>query len=214
VLSTLGTIGGDPEVVKEARSIAENALRHPESAEAGVAERALSIAAAAGNPALFDQLLTATEEGATPELRVRSMYLLAAFRDPKLVTRAIDFTFSNRVRSQDMPGMISRLLQNPAARAETWTAVKKHWLTIEEKVPTSLHNILGAVGSFCDKAARDDIAAFFATNPPGEGQRALRRSLEAIDTCVAFRAAQQPALESWLARFRAAATNKSAAAAP
>jgi hypothetical protein len=113
-----------------------------------------------------------------------------------------------------MPGMISRLLGNPAAREATWTAVKQHGPTIAEKVPTSLHTILGNLGSFCDKASRDDVAAFFAKNPPGEGERALRRSLESSDTCIAFRTSQEPALASWLERFRAAATKSSAAAAP
>jgi aminopeptidase N len=214
VVTALGVIGGDPEVVREARSIAENAIQHPESVEGGLVERAFSIAAASGNAALYDQLLTASEEGGTPELRNRSMGLLAAFRDPKLVARTIDYTFSSRVRSQDMPGMIGRLLSNPAARPAAWVAVKEHWPSITEKVPTSLHSILGSLGGFCDKPARDDIAAFFAKNPPGEGERALRRALESIDTCIAFRSAQQPALESWLARFRAAATNSSTAAAP
>ena len=55
-----------------------------------------------------------------------------------------------------------------------------HWPELTQKVPTSLHNILGSLGGFCDRGARDDVAAFFAKNPPGEGERALRRSLEAI----------------------------------
>ena len=214
VIWTLGYIGGDPAVVKEARAVAENAMKHPDSVDGAVASRALTIAAASGNPALYDQILTASEESTTPELRTRYMGELAAFRDPKLVARAIDYTFGNRIRSQDMPGMISRLLGNPAAREATWTAVKQHWPSIAEKVPTSLHTILGNLGSFCDKASRDDVAAFFAKNPPGEGERALRRSLESIDTCIAFRTTQEPALASWLDRFRAAATKSSAAAAP
>jgi aminopeptidase N len=214
VVSTLGIVGGDPEVVKEARSIAENVLRHPESADAALAERALSIAAASGNPALYDQLLAASEEGGAPELRNRYLGELASFRDPKLTARTLDYVFGSRIRSQDMPWMLSRLLANSAARPAAWSAIKEHWPMIAEKLPTSLHTILGGVGWFCDKATRDDIASFFAKNPPGEGERALRRSLEAIDTCIAFRAAQQPALESWLGRFRTAATNSSTAAAP
>jgi aminopeptidase N len=214
VLWTLGYVGGDTEVMKEARAVAETAIRHPESVDGALAERALTIASASGSSALFDQLLTASEETAAPELRTRYLGQLAAFRDPKLIARAIDYVFGSRIRSQDIPWMISRLIANPAARGAMWTAVKEHWPTIAQKVPTSLHNILGGLGSFCDKGARDDIAAFFAKNPPGEGERALRRSLEAIDTCVAFRAAQEPALAAWLARFRAAATKSSAAATP
>jgi aminopeptidase N len=198
VLWTLGYIGGDAEVIKEARAVAATAIKHPGSVDGAIAERALSIASASGNPALFDQLLTESEETASPELRTRYLSQLSSFRDPKLVARAVDYVFGSGIRSQDIPWLTSRLLSNPAARGPMWAAIKTHWPMFERKVPTSLHNILGALGSFCDRGARDDIAAFFAKNPPGEGERALRRSLEAIDTCVAFRDAQQPALERWL----------------
>jgi aminopeptidase N/puromycin-sensitive aminopeptidase len=208
VLGTLGVIGGDPEVIKEARGVAQTAIRHPESVDGALAVRALTIASASGNPALFDELLTASEQSASPELRNRYLAQLAYFRDPKLVARAVDYVFGNSIRSQDIPWMTSRLLSNPAARGATWAAVKQHWPMLTEKVPTSLHTILGALGGFCDRSARDDVAAFFAKNPPGEGERALRRSIEAIDTCIAFRAAQEPALARWLA------TKSSTAAMP
>jgi aminopeptidase N len=208
VLGTLGVVGGDAEVIREARGVAENAIRRPESVDGALAERALTIASASGNPALYDQLLTASEQSASPELRNRYLAQLAFFRDPKLVARTVDHVFGGSIRSQDIPWMTSRLLSNPAARGAAWIAVKQHWPMLTEKVPTSLHNILGALGGFCDRGARDDVAAFFAKNPPGEGERALRRSLEAIDTCIAFRAAQEPALARWLA------TKSSTAATP
>ena len=208
VLGTLGVTGGDPEVIKEARAVAANAIRHPESVDGTLAVRALTIASASGNAALFDQLLTASEQSGSPELRSRYLTQLAHFRDPKLVARAVDYVFGSGIRSQDIPWMTSRLLSNPASRNATWAAVKQHWPMLTEKVPTSLHNILGALGGFCDRGARDDVASFFAKNPPGEGERALRRSLEAIDTCIAFREAQEPALARWLA------TKSSTAATP
>jgi aminopeptidase N len=214
VLWTLGYVGGDAEVMKEARAVAETAIKHPESVDGALAERALAIASASGNPALFDQLLTASEETATPELRTRYIGELASFRDPKLIARAIDYVFGSRIRAQDIPWMASRLLANPAARGAMWTAIKEHWPMLTQKIPTSLHTIVGGLGSFCDRATRDDIAAFFAKNPPGEGERALRRSLEAIDTCTAFREAQEVNLVRWLGRFRPAATNSSTAATP
>ncbi|HEV2719177.1 MAG TPA: ERAP1-like C-terminal domain-containing protein, partial [Thermoanaerobaculia bacterium] len=208
VLWTLGFIARDPDVIKEARAIAETAIRNPDSVDGAVADRALTIAAASGNPALYDQLLTASEEVASPQLRTRYLGELASFRDPKLIARAVDYVFGPRIRAQDIPWMLSRLLSNPAARPAAWSAVKEHWPELTQKVPTSLHNVLGALGGFCDRGARDDVAAFFAKNPPGEGERALRRSLEAIDTCIAFRAAQEPALARWLA------TKSSTAATP
>jgi hypothetical protein len=115
------------------------------------------------------------------------------------VQKAIDYAFSGAVRTQDLPGYLVSLLNNPAARVETWAAVKNHWVDLNQEIPTSLGAITGSLGGFCDPEAKKDLEAFFATHPAGAGTRALRRSLEALDTCVAFRNAQQASFERAIA---------------
>ena len=202
VLRTLGYIGNDPAVIAEARELAQKTLKGSESVNPLLASTALEIASASGNAAMFDQLLTAVEASSTPERRNRYLGRLSEFRDPALVARAIDYVFSSHIRSQDMPWMLSSLLSNPAARAATWTAVKQRWPEITEKIPTALHSVIGALGSFCDPAMRRDVEEFFKAHEVGEGMRSLRRTLESIDTCVAFKAAQQESLDHWLDSHR------------
>jgi len=197
VLRILGTIGDDPKVIADARELATKALKNPDSVGAAIARPALEIASASGNEAMFDQLLTAIEHSLVGERR-GYVTQLASFRDPALIARAIDFAFSPKLRSQDMPGMLSALLSNPAARAATWTAIKSHWQVILDKVPTALHNIVGALGNFCDPAMHRDVEEFFKTHPAGEGAAALKRAEEGIDNCVEFRTAQEASFNRWL----------------
>ena len=84
---------------------------------------------------------------------------------------------------------------NPAVRQQTWTAVKAHWDELQKEVPTAMGAFTGSIGSFCDPAAKKDIQDFFATHPAGGGSRALQRSLERIDRCIAFRSAQQQSFD-------------------
>ncbi|HXH37266.1 MAG TPA: hypothetical protein VNN08_01425, partial [Thermoanaerobaculia bacterium] len=51
--------------------------------------------------------------------------------------------------------------------------------------------ITGSTATFCDAAAKADVQTFFAAHPAGAGERSLRRAMEAIDTCIAFKAAEQ-----------------------
>jgi hypothetical protein len=59
--------------------------------------------------------------------------------------------------------------------------------------------VAGAVGVFCDPKSKADAEAFFTAHPPKGGERGLRRGLEAIDTCMAFRKAQQASFDAALA---------------
>jgi len=199
VLGVLGEIGGNQALISGARQVADRFLRDPASVDATIALPALGIAARYGNAALFDRLRSLYEQSKTPDLKRRYLNALTDFRDPKLVQKAIDFAFSGALRTQDLPGYLASLLNNPAARAETWTAVKNHWTDLNQEIPTALGAITGSLGGFCDPEAKKDFEAFFATHPAGSGTRALGRSLEALDTCVAFRNAQQASFERAIA---------------
>lgn len=94
--------------------------------------------------------------------------------------------------------MAATLFFNPAARDTGWSAAKAHWDMLNQKIPTAIGAITGSTGSFCDAASKADVQAFFATHPPGAGERALRRALETIDTCIAFKTAEQASFNAAL----------------
>ena len=173
-------------------------MNDPSSVDAVIADRALPIAAINGDEALFDQVLEHLKSAPTPEIAARYRELIPLFRDPKLIARAVDFIYSDQVRSQDLPGMAAELFFNPAAKQTAWSAAKSHWDMLNQKIPTAIGAITGSTATFCDPAMKQEVQAFFATHPAGAGERSLRRALEAIDTCVAFKAAEQASFNAAL----------------
>ncbi|MEA2339021.1 MAG: puromycin-sensitive aminopeptidase [Thermoanaerobaculia bacterium] len=198
ILGTLGVEGGDPEVIAGARRVAQQYMNDSSSVDAVIADRALPIAAIAGDEALFNQVLDHIKNAPTPEIAARYRNLITVFRDTKLITRAIDYAYSDQVRSQDLPNMAGGLFFNPAARDAAWAAAKSHWELLTQKIPTAIGAITGSTSTFCDPNTKADIQSFFATHPPGAGERALKRALEGIDTCIAFRTAEQPSFNTAL----------------
>jgi aminopeptidase N len=198
VLGILGVEGADPEVIAGARRVALQYMNDSSSVDAVIADRALPIAAISGDDALFDQVLAHIKSAPTPEIAARYRGLIPAFRDPKLIARAVDYIYSDEVRTQDLPGMAAGLFFNPAAKQTAWSAAQSHWDVLNKKIPTAIGAITGSVSTFCDPAMKQEAQAFFATHPAGAGERSLRRGLEAIDTCIAFKTAQLPSFNAAL----------------
>ena len=202
VLEDLGLLGADPQVIAGARELTDRFLNDPTSVDRTIANGALTIAANFGDAALFDRLMSLYQKSDNPALKQTYLFALTDFRDPALISRAIDFAFSGNVRAQDLPGFLATLIFNPFGRTQAWTAVKNHWADLQRDVPTALGAFTGSVGSFCDVAAKKDIEDFFATHQAGSGSRNLRRSLEGIDRCIAFRAAQQASFDRAIAAVK------------
>jgi aminopeptidase N/puromycin-sensitive aminopeptidase len=190
-LGVLGVAGQDPEVIAGARRVAEQYMIDPSSVDAVIADRALGIAAINGDEAFFDKVLEHVKTAPTPEVAQRYRDLIPGFRDPKLIARAVDYIYSDQVRSQDLPNMAGGLFFNPAAKQIAWNAAKAHWDVLNQKIPSAIGSITGATATFCDAASKADVQAFFATHSPGGGERSLKRALEAIDNCIAFKNAEQ-----------------------
>lgn len=199
VLEDLGTLGADPRVIAGARKLTDAWLSNPSSVDATLAGYALGIAATFGDAALFDRLLSLYQKTDTPALKTQYLYALVEFRDPKLIARALDLAFSGKVRTQDLPGFVAAMIRLPYGRAEAWSAVKSHWADLQREIPTAMGAFTGGVGTFCDPESKKDVQTFFATHDPGTGARNLQRSLESIDRCIAFRAAQQASFDRAIA---------------
>ncbi|MEA2345501.1 MAG: puromycin-sensitive aminopeptidase, partial [Thermoanaerobaculia bacterium] len=198
VLGTVGIEGEDPEVIAGAKRVAQQYMNDPSSVDAVIADRALPIAAFNGDEALFNQVMEHLKTAPNPEIAARYRNLIPLFRDPKLIARAVDYVYSDQVRTQDLPGMAATLFFNPAAKQIGWAAAKSHWEMLNQKIPTAIGAITGSTATFCDPAMKADVQAFFATHPAGAGERSLKRALDSIDTCIAFKGAEQASFNSAL----------------
>ena len=200
LIETLGTTGGDPDVSARARAALDRSLSGGAPLDPTLAGAIIAVAAEHGDRALQDALLNASDRAQAPAEHYRYLYALAHFRDPALIDRALEYSLTSKLRSQDTAGFLARFLREEGARARTWAFIKQHWPDLANRVAIvgGDTTVVTALGAFCDTTSRDDIKAFFAAHPLQSAARTLDQTVERIDNCVALRERQAPALAEWL----------------
>jgi aminopeptidase N len=201
LVSALGTIAEDAELIAEARAALDRSLGGGPPLEPTLSGAIVGAAAMHGDLALFDRLAAAGDRATSPEDRYRYLNALPQFREPALVDRALQRARSAALRSQDAALYLAGFFQNPAARVRAWSFVTAHWKELEPKITIAGGDtrLIAALGAFCDARARDDIKAFTAAHPLPSAVRTVDQTLERIDTCIALVARQGPAVVEWLA---------------
>ena len=166
----------------------------------------MQIAAEHGDDRLYDALFAAAARASSPDERQRYLFATTAFRDPAIIERALQRTFSSDVRTQDTARYLASFFDNPVARPRAWSFIKSNWTTLEPRLRifNGRVTLANALASFCDGAARDDIRAFFETNRVQGMAGALNRTIEQINNCIDLREKQTKPVSDWLASRRVA----------
>ncbi len=196
-----GRQGREPKLVAEAKKLTDTWLVDSQAVAAEVVDPMLAIAAANGDAALHAKLLKALEGEKERKKREQLIDALGSFTDPALLRESLKLMLDP---SQDMREVGSVLYgaANVETRDVAYAFVKEHYDTLAARMPEEHVSALAWVGaSYCDPVHRQDVAAFFTertARAPG-GTRMLAQVLEGVDLCIAFKAAQGPSLESFLA---------------
>jgi aminopeptidase N/puromycin-sensitive aminopeptidase len=200
LLSTLGK-AGDPAVIGIARHLTELYLADPNSIDPSLVKPCTSIAAANGDAALFDELQKVFETSNDPTHKAQALELLAAFKQPALIDRAIDYAASGKVRNQDSIFVFAHTLHNPETHDEAWRYIQANWPKVQAQLTEMMGGYLvGATESFCSAERSQEVESFFTAHPVHAAERALARAKSQIHDCVELRAAQEGNLQSWLAK--------------
>ena len=202
LVGALGETARDPVVIAKAREVVMPELAHPGTVESTLLNAAVPVAARSGDAALYEKYLARSRAASDPEEQHRYMYALAAFSDPALVRRTMDYIVSPDVRSQDAKIFIGRLLVNPDAQQFAWDLVKARWSDIQKKTGEFVGNtvIVQALAAFCGPGMSADVKNFFAVHRVPDAERTLQQSVERIDACTTLHAAQSGTLAEWLNR--------------
>ena len=199
LFTTLGD-SKDPAVLAAARSNAEHALSGDGTVNPELIAPSVSIAAQDGDATLYGKLQAVAEHATNPEQKTRALFSLALFQKPELVRRTMDYMSSGKVRNQDSWILVAILLSQRETRAETWAYMKANWDKVSAQFTTfSGSEVVGSTGSFCTVEDKQDVQQFFTTHKVAASDRALKRALDSIDSCIQRRAAQGPNLTAWLA---------------
>jgi len=199
LFEALGYNARDPEVLTEARKMADNALVDPASVDREILGTAFRLAALNGDSEFYDKLIASMKNPKSPEEYYLYFFTLTRFSDPKLLERTLEYAVSPDVRSQDALQLITGVLSNPAGQKLAWDFIRQHWAEVEKAGgPFASAEVVGATSAFCDAQLRDQVTEFFNAHKSAAFERTYRQSIERINTCADFKAQQQPRLASWL----------------
>jgi puromycin-sensitive aminopeptidase len=195
LLSTLAVLGADDSAQKRAREILfNNATTEPELVAA-----ATSVVAATGDGQDYEWFLGRFREPSTPQDRIRMLYALAEFDDADLMHRTCEMAFSDEVKSQDAPFLITRAIANKYHGDIAWAAAQMNWAYANEKFPgNTIVRMVSSVTTLNTPAHEAQIGAFFTEHPIPQAVKTFEQVLERQRINVALRSREASALKSAL----------------
>ena len=206
LFAVLGEFGHDPQIIAEAKDLAEKYIASQDSVEPALVRPAIAIATENGDSHLFDQLQQLSKTSNNPEAQEMALISLANFHNPALVRRALEYATSGQVRNQDAVFLFVIALRSRDTRQVAWDYIQQHWDKVKAELTESMGAYLvQATGSFCSAEKDQEVQRFFASHSVAAAQDALQRTAVAIHDCTVLRAAQQPKLTEWLGRRNLAA---------
>jgi aminopeptidase N len=200
LLAILGD-AGDPAAIATSRKLVERYIDEPESVDGTLIGSAFSVAAENGAADLYDQFMDALNDSESGDEYYHYLFAIAEFRQPELLERTIALLDQGKIRQQNYPRFFGALLSNPSARDLAWNYLKSHWEDLAQKV-TSFGGAgaISALGSACSPEMRDEVKQFFASHRAPGAERAVKQSLERINSCIEFKSNQEQNMQAWLAQ--------------
>ena len=201
MIGLVGGIGGDADLRKAARPLADHWLADRSGLDPELVGSVLDLVARDGDPALY---ATVREQALAEKDRSRRETLLGAlgsFSDPTLLAQNLDLVAQGKIDVREALGLVFTPLGNPLTRETQWALLRDHLDTIVPLVPVYARGWLPEIGgSFCDAVHREEVAKVFEKRAKAwlGGRHHLDEVLERTDRCIADLARRQPAIDAWL----------------
>ena len=205
LISALGTIGCDAEVLGECRALF--VLEH--GGGGGVAADLITavfgVVAAHATADEFDQILARQRQPESPVDEIRHLNSLAAITDPDLAAKVLELC-RTEFRSQNAPYVLSAMLRSRAIGAPTWAYIVDHIDELIQRFPSnSIHRMLDGVSGLVaapgdiDVPSPQSIREFCVERIEPARRRLVEQSLERLDVNTAFALRENHMLAALLA---------------
>ncbi len=183
VILTLGTIGQDEDVRKEA-------VRRFEADEmdGDIAQSILRVVASQDRPGDYETYLERHRHAATPQEDMRYLTALGGFSDEAVALDAAEKCLIE-FRSQDAPLVIPALMRNITTGPAVWRYITDHWDQATTRISKNHHNRLAlAVTTFInDPIFADEVETFHTAHPvPGGYPASVEQQLERMRVGLEF----------------------------
>ncbi len=135
---------------------------------------------------LHRELQQRYEKAELHEERVRLLNALGHVSDDEMMSDLLDYTFnSGKVRTGDVPEVLSSLGSHAAGRRAAWHFVRTNWGNVQERYSGGGLMMTGRIleatlGGFATAKDADEIEQFFIEHPTPSATRVIAEALEQI----------------------------------
>ncbi len=201
----LGRLGhfGDEAVIGEAKK-RFNAFSAGGELDPNLRSAVYACAAEHGGEEEYEKLLALYRGSDLQEEKARVLRALTYLRIPAVIAKALAFTLSAEVRSQDSYIVLAGFGGNKSARAQNWEFIKKSWKTLSDRFsggPAALFSriIDGAVSGFTTEEAGRDAETFLKKHPIAGTERTVKQALEVVRANGRWAKRDTQDIAAWLA---------------
>ncbi|XP_014243033.1 puromycin-sensitive aminopeptidase [Cimex lectularius] len=182
VLSRLGWYG-DEDTIKEAkrRFKAHVTGEHliPADLRAAVYKTVLSV----GNQDTYNSMLKLYRDESLQEEKDRILRSLGAIGDKKILTKVLEFTMSDEVRSQDKVFVVISVAMTKVGRELAWEFLKTNWVELLNRYEGGFllpRLVKHTMEDFASEEMAKEIEDFFANKDTSAAERSIQQSVETI----------------------------------
>ena len=161
-ISGLGIVGYAPVVKKCNEMFAAVLKGKPVAANI---RRAVYVAVARnGGARTFESFVSLYKKAESAEVKMDFLIGIGSFKDGNLVAKALEFTLSKEVRSQDSWIIPTVVAGNKQTKELAWAWTTKNWKLLMKRYPPGimmLDRFIGVIGAMDKKSDIDMVRAFF-----------------------------------------------------
>ncbi|MCC7529590.1 MAG: M1 family metallopeptidase, partial [Candidatus Melainabacteria bacterium] len=203
LMGTLGTFGGDKEVIVELEAMFASWKVDKSSIDGNLLPSIVEVLAYNGGSERYEEFFSLFKNADNPQEEQRFLSSLASFKDADLLNKTSALMFSEHVRSQDALHNYARLLGNDVSAKAAWTYMRKNWTAINKAFPANgVRSMVGACSALDTPALEKQVRKFFATHKVRQAEMATAQMLEQLSVNVRLRKAEASRLKAHLLRSK------------
>jgi len=186
LLGTLGTLGEDQAIQRQARELYGRYKRDPRAVDNNILPALIGIIAHTGGDSDYREFKDSFKNARTPQEEQRYLFALADFHQLPLLRQTMQMTINGEVRTQNAPYLMQELLHNIECRYEAWDFMREHWEQMIARYPeNAVPRMCQGVTSLLEREA--EVSEFFRTHPVKQAGKAIDQHLERLRIAVALR---------------------------
>lgn len=186
VLLVAGTYGDEEVIARALKLFTLSVRKGTESIPADLRAVVYRLVAFVGGAPELQYFKTLYKH-ASQEEQNRLTRAMCSFPKPELVKKALEFSMTSAVRSQDAWRFVGAAMHEPACHPMVFQFVKSNWAWYMERYGSGGHalsRVVEAFGGVFDEKVYRDVKQFFHKKPVPGAERTVQQTLEQIETTI------------------------------